>query len=496
MKVANRKLDFGIGCYCGLRHPEGTRDCGLRLFNPKSEIRIPKSVPRAGMTLIELLVVIVILTTVVAAAIPIMAPSNVDRQLREATRTLNTFITGAQARAIASGRPYGIALKRLSQETDTDGNPFNPNDDRGACLEVFYVEQPPAYTGYDRNSRVCLTLLRNVGLVSIRFMTQGTQVDMSQDQLPVGWDADLFPTGMVRPGDVIEIGDSRFELIDHTKSRGNQEPVIQFARVDIDQTGYFRQRPGTVVQIIARPINDTGQQVYPKFDDDGFQLGEDRPPNLQPPQSPYWTRPAPYKILRQATFTSDEPYQLPEGTAIDLRASGVGNRFFYYPAVPSFTAGSHPRVDNDAPIFIMFAPEGRVSRVTFNWSTLPSAGAPQNEKFDQAVAENVFLLVGRRENIPPPPTSGANPDRSLDPNNWVSASTEQRAALREPINWLLGESRWLVIGAQSGRIVTIENGFGEPSPAIFGLPLGEDRRNQQIIAAREFAPEMSQLGGR
>jgi prepilin-type N-terminal cleavage/methylation domain-containing protein len=101
MKVADRKLEVGLGSYCGLR----IADCGLQLFNPKSEIRIPKSVPRAGMTLVELLVVIVILTTVVAAAIPIMAPSNVDRQLREASRTLNTFITGAQARAIASGRP-------------------------------------------------------------------------------------------------------------------------------------------------------------------------------------------------------------------------------------------------------------------------------------------------------------------------------------------------------------------------------------------------------
>ena len=65
------------------------------------------------MTLIELLVVIIILTTIVAAAIPIMSPANDDRRLREATRGLNTFITGAQARAIALSRPFGIALKRL-----------------------------------------------------------------------------------------------------------------------------------------------------------------------------------------------------------------------------------------------------------------------------------------------------------------------------------------------------------------------------------------------
>ncbi|HEX2476433.1 MAG TPA: prepilin-type N-terminal cleavage/methylation domain-containing protein, partial [Lacipirellulaceae bacterium] len=170
--------------------------------------RIPH--PQRGMTLVELLVVIVILTTVVAAAIPIMAPSNVDRQLREASRTANTFITGAQARAIASGRPHGIALKRLSAET---GNA----EDRGVCLEVFYAEQQAPYTGYDRNSCVCISLLRNVGLVTIRFVTRGP-VQETPPQLPTGWDGDLFPMNMLRPGDVIEIGDSRFELLDHTKS--------------------------------------------------------------------------------------------------------------------------------------------------------------------------------------------------------------------------------------------------------------------------------------
>src|SRR4051812_12904246 len=90
---------------------------------------------RRGMTLIELLIVIVIMTTVVAAAIPLMSPNNDDRRMREAARGLNTFITGAQTRAIASNRPFGFAIKRLSKETKRP-------DDRGVSLEVYYVEQP------------------------------------------------------------------------------------------------------------------------------------------------------------------------------------------------------------------------------------------------------------------------------------------------------------------------------------------------------------------
>src|SRR6186997_3247429 len=88
-----------------LRAPSGSRLSTL-------DSRLPH-----GMTLIELLVVIVILTTIVGAAIPLMSPSNDDRRLREAARALNTYIIGAQTRAIATKRPYGIALKRLSQDT-------------------------------------------------------------------------------------------------------------------------------------------------------------------------------------------------------------------------------------------------------------------------------------------------------------------------------------------------------------------------------------------
>src|SRR5262245_17054049 len=106
MRVKNRKMRLV--------------DCGLPQFLPQSPVTGLR--PQAGLTLIELLVVIIILTTVVAAAIPILAPAGTDRAQREATRGLNTFITGAQMRAAVTRRPFGIALKRLSSEEVTATN--------------------------------------------------------------------------------------------------------------------------------------------------------------------------------------------------------------------------------------------------------------------------------------------------------------------------------------------------------------------------------------
>ena len=436
---------------------------------------------RTALTLIELLVVIVILVTIVAAAIPIMSPANDDRRLREASRGLNTFITGAQTRAIAAKRPFGIALKRLSQDS---GNA----EDNGVCLEVFYVEQPPSYAGFDANSRARVSLYEPANsnwydglrpLVLIQFVTRGNSV-VGNDGLPLGWDADYFPPGMVRPRDIIELNGTRYLLLSDSADT-NVEPTF----VPPDNT-YFasdtgKAAPAKATQIVAMPVNDTGQLINIKHDDFGNEIGSPSATNV-----PFFTYPAPYKIFRQAAPTSDEPYQLPEGTAVDLRASGLGVNDYFY------VLGTH---DNAEGVIIMFTPEGRVSRLSY--SQAPNEPQP----FDAPVVDNIFLLVGKRENVPAPPVST---EPTLDPSTFSPPITqEQLNEMREPINWLSGNSRWIVIGSQSGRIVTVENAFvdplavlNDPQPLIIATPQSEEMRTRQILAAREFTREMAQLGGR
>jgi hypothetical protein len=283
---------------------------------------------------------------------------------------------------------------------------------------------------------------------------------------------------MLRPGDVIEINGTRFVLLNSSVIRDQSVSVF------VDKNGYYgtSQASFSVPTVLAQPINDSGQQINPRYDNNGLELGSQAPPYKPPP--PYWSNPAPYKVLRQPTPASEEPYQLPEGTAIDLRASGVGSDDYFYVQSKENAAF---RIDNSDGILIMFAPEGRVSRVSY--SRLPSNVDP----FDKPVVDNVYLLVGRRENVPP----AAADDLSLQSSAWNTATTdEQRAKLREPINWLLGSSRWIVIGSQSGRIATIDNGFVDGGGITASGTPSEGLRNSQILSAREFTREMGQLGGR
>jgi prepilin-type N-terminal cleavage/methylation domain-containing protein len=433
------------------------------------------------MTLIELLVVIVILSILVAAAIPLLAPSTSERQLREAVRGLNAFIASAQARAIAQGRPYGVAIKRLSQDTgrSTPGDPLNNN---GVSAEAFIVEQPAPYAGFDDKAAVQLALdntaTGGAGQVLVRFVRRGNDVLQDSDGLPHGWDPETIPPRLIRRGDIIEVSGHRFQFTDDGASF-------------LDANGYYVPTAGVPQgTLVTRPINVTGQEIQVHHDNRGFKL-TDRITG-RGGGAPYWTMPTAYKVLRQPVPTSDEPYQLPEGTVIDLRASGVGDsEFFFWPDLGVSPPPTNV-VDNAGNVVIMFTPEGRVDEVRYehNCGCTP----------DSAVADNVYLLVG--PNVPAPPP--AADDKTLTATGWGSAaSDEEKSRLRAPINWLRGDSTWLVIGSATGRIATIENTFVDPL-AVFGelLPFGtasqpsEEMRANQIVAARRFTRDMRQLGGR
>jgi type II secretory pathway pseudopilin PulG len=412
------------------------------------------------MTLIELLVVIIILTTIVAAAIPIMAPADEDRRLREASRALNTFITSAQARAVATNRLYGIGLKRLSQDTKRP-------EDRAVCVQVYYVEQQPPYCGFDPNSAAVVALdngpTGGAGQFLIRFVTrQGVP--------------DLFPSSTIRPGDVVEISGNRFQLAD----------------TDFDPaTGYYTPNSGNPNgTLVAIPMNGTGQQLNPRYDNRGREIG-----TVANPELPFYTAPAPYKIHRQPVTTADEPFQMPEGTAIDLRASGVGYSDYSYFHWPIGNDRTDRRVhDNDAPIKILFTPEGKVARLRYNLEYQPSTTslAARENVFDEPVVDNMFLLIGQRGKIPPP---ALDRDITLTTNYPTEDKKDARERAREPINWLGGNSRWVVIGSQSGRIATVANDFVDPGTmgvSISSLGATEALRSQQILAARGLTRETTQ----
>jgi prepilin-type N-terminal cleavage/methylation domain-containing protein len=123
-----------------------------RFFIPEHTSR-----SRRGFTLVELLAVIAIMVILLSVAIPAIRPALKDRKLREASRLLNAYVAGVQARAAELGRPVGIVLVRGKTNAQ----------DVYQCTEIFTAEVPQPYAGDLVGSRARIS--QNGGNWSVSF---------------------------------------------------------------------------------------------------------------------------------------------------------------------------------------------------------------------------------------------------------------------------------------------------------------------------------------
>ncbi|MEM9185194.1 MAG: prepilin-type N-terminal cleavage/methylation domain-containing protein [Planctomycetota bacterium] len=439
---------------------------------------------RPGLTLIELLVVMGILVLLVSSAIPILNPSSDERKLREATRGINTFIGAQKARAVQANRPAGVMFKKLSQDT-------GDAEDNAVCVQLYAVEQPAPYAGFDDTSRVMLSRPDPAStLVLLRFVARGT-ANVS-DGLPVGWDADLVPPGVFRPGDVVVMGGVDYQL--RSSNLDN---------VSVDATGYYAPATGALVQLTALPLDGATPDWAPVYESGGGRVDE-----AATITTPYWTEPLAYQIRRLPAPTSAPPFELPPGTAVDLRASGTDTPLrssgrdvrFFVRDERELGASYEDVVSNDTPVILLFSPDGTVSRLNVNLGQPTGDGidGPDNNSSDDddiiaytPVTSNVYFLVGARENIPAPTAAV-----EADFRGYAGSDRELEQA-KAKINWLSGESRWVVIGGQTGAVATAPNSFVNPVPiaADAGLTITQ-RRDIEIGFARNLAKQKVKEGGR
>ena len=99
---------------------------------------------RSGVTLIEMLVVVAIMMFMLAIAAPMFHPDQDNQVARDTARALNAYIQEARAKAIATGRPCGVA--------------FIPFENfPSASVLAQQVECPPLYTGESYTSKVTVS---------------------------------------------------------------------------------------------------------------------------------------------------------------------------------------------------------------------------------------------------------------------------------------------------------------------------------------------------
>ena len=368
------------------------------------------------MTLIELLVVLTILAVLMGIAIPAMRPSLEGRPTREAARAVNIYFGSARIRAKEIGRSCGVVIERF------DGLPE-------CSMTLRQAEVPPPYAG---------DLMDSVVRVQDSTATEGS-IDRSV-MVQVLLRANDFSPGLIRYGDLMQLN-----------HQGPWYTIRDDGSFPLDANGYidFSAAGGDVWldSSLTLVLTDAPGQTVP-----------------WPTEPEGWSQPVPFEILRQPMATAAEPLELPAGTVIDLTVSGTDDLGVIPQLGWTHAADDDQEHDQDnpgsispamQPVLIMFSPNGSVERVIYHEHDEGAAGHFGHREVP--VVDPIYLLVGKRENVPYDDT---------DPESTP--------------NFRAATSLWITLSPQSGLVSTTEV-----------LP-----ETANVYDSRELAREALTKGGR
>ncbi len=397
----------------------------------------------SGITLLELLIVMVILLMITAAAIPIIAPATRNRQMRESTRLVSSYLGAARARAVQTGRPAGVMIERFN------GGAF--------ALQMSQIEVPPPYSGDVVNSKATVVAVMTPPSPETEARATATWPFVKWFTATIS--AAEFNHKLVRIGDRIQFGGQGhiYTIYGPDEPAGSEDGVADSATLEI---------------AYVSNIDFTGKVVFP-WENNG-------PPSPLPvPQT------TPYKIFRQPVRTITPPLVLPEGIVVDLSVSGVGSGRFnvvdYPNTVPSVPV---PTVTDPVAFVpfdpqIIFSPSGRLEWVTRNDGVLAHPTDP------------VFLLMGRRELMSD--VTATRTDKDIVFQN-LSAIPVPPDVQPPP-----AENFWVTIGYQSGLVTVSEVAPNFQDYQDLGGS-AYTSQNQLVSAAisqaRTFAKQSQSVGGR
>lgn len=417
-----------------------------------------------GFTLIELLVVVAIVLAVSALSVAMVVPSLEQRQIRNASLSVTSFLNGVRAEAIRTGRPTGVWIERA------DG----PLGDRYAT-RMYRCTIPPAYSGMTLTAKVYAEVAAApTGGDALREINR-VWVDGFSNWLPPDEDNNKDPQSAVGPGDLIKLGyqGHSYRLqFDHDAGSDGEWYIGEFIIPD----GYTER---------IWVMNDTQA--------------------TQPFVTP--TTGIPYQVFRQprlSTFarSAAPPLVLPPGTVIDLNFSGDETHGPFHmkdlshddpyigdPMFPRAEGGGEITLPNGdhQPIILMFGKTGAVERIyhTEDEGILSEGERPTGP---------IYLLLGRQDKAQSDFTEDRLEEVALDGITDTAELRRRRAEQVERFNLFDLNNLWITIHPRTGAVTSSE--MAAPTEMIDDLTVTDPfPLESRVIEARAFARSSQGLGG-
>ena len=233
---------------------------------PTSAFCFPLSALHRGVTLIELLVVMAIFAILAAIAVPMIQPALESRRAREAARAVSVYLGSARNRAMETGRPCGVILRRM----DADVN---------ACMVLEQAEVPAPYGGDTTSADATVYVYSTDG---------GVTAERWSDTGALQLQATLTDatTTLIHVGDYIQFNNQGYFYLVRGPDSDNNTVVDSL--------------------VLQLSLDDSDGKIVP-----WPLLGGATP------------APLPFVIHRQPTKSAAVPMQLPATAVIDLTYSGT-----------------------------------------------------------------------------------------------------------------------------------------------------------------------------
>jgi prepilin-type N-terminal cleavage/methylation domain-containing protein len=260
----------------------------------------PTATRLRGVTLIELLVVVAILAILLAVSLTILRPVMKEMKVREASRMLNAYLAGVQARAVELDRPVAayFEVRRYQSSADVP---------MAAAYQVFYAESPPPYAGDMAEARIIVeggtTVSGTHGPVSLAYFDgAGTETPNNEFDDP---ESSAALTRLCEVGDLI-----RFDF---------KGPWYEIKDFNVEPN-----KPGVIYSTLYYGAPPAGT--------------------------------VPYQILRKPRKSMVAPLDMPTPMIVDVGSSGVGLSGAFY-------QNQQVTTEQTVPLIISFSPQGGIDRV-------------------------------------------------------------------------------------------------------------------------------------
>ncbi len=418
--------------------------CPLRPKPKASAIRlIVRSVEknlgrRDGVTLVELLTVLAVVSLLALLVLPSVKTLLTDRKGTQSATLVRNFLEAARARAVGSGLPVAVVFERLSSRpadinddgliNDADLTPF-PVTTNSRLVSATATDPLPSGSPLDINFlpyNACIRMsMAEQPMPVTNAMLSGTVTIVAR--APATWTsgANIPPPDIRNP----TLGAADVQARNYFSIAGGvTNKIVQAYFVAGNEVSF--NKSSTRHMIIETSL-DTSNNVlwFTTISSSGvIATLEQAIPSNEVEGNPPVTM-ASFTLFSRPRPINGPAVQLPKGTCVDLSISGFSSKGnvvgrdqrMRFSSAWLYATTSAPNASELRPIYVVFTPDGGMSRIYAN--SLGSALIPVE------TADDFFLHVGKIDQVVVPVFDNTTAQNLTDPSTYVVRLSPKSGAI-------------------------------------------------------------------